>query len=223
MKISVITPAYNVAPYIGATVTSVLAQSHQDWALIVVDDGSADATADIVAQYRDPRIRLIRQRNAGVAAARNRGIAEAASDAILFLDADDWLAPDALDRLAAALPGAVAAYGAYRFVSEEGEATGRTRSPKVTGDIVPKLLERNLFANGGHILMRRDAVAAAGVVGHREGLVPDPDLGAVPGEHPVLRAQRLDGLPVCVVGLDRRGAVACTRGATLSRARSLKP
>ena len=168
MRIGVVTPAYNVAPYIGDTIASLIAQSHADWALFVVDDGSTDATADVVAGFVDPRIRLLRQANAGVSAARNRGIAalDDGVDAVLFLDGDDRLAPDALERLAAALhgtPGAVAAYGAYAYVTEDGGRVTETRAgPFPAGDILERLLERNLFANGGHMLIRRGAVTKAG-------------------------------------------------------------
>jgi hypothetical protein len=80
-------------------------------------------------------------------------------DAILFLDADDWLAPDALSRLARALdasPHAVAAAGGVAFMG----AGGGLQPP--SGDILERLLVRNLFANGGHLLLRRAAVHAAG-------------------------------------------------------------
>jgi glycosyltransferase involved in cell wall biosynthesis len=164
LHIAVITPAYNVGAWIGQAITSVRAQTHQDWSLLVVDDGSTDDTAAIALAFDDRRIRVIRQANAGVSAARNRGIAEAHGDAVLFLDADDWLAPDAMQRLAAALAGgAVAAYGAYCFVTEDGrQVVARKTGPFVAGDILARLLEQNLFANGGHLLIRRDAIAAAG-------------------------------------------------------------
>ena len=168
MKIAVVTPAYNVAAYIGDAIASLIAQSHPDWAMVVVDDGSTDATAEVVGGFADPRIRLIRQDNAGVSAARNRGIAELDSgpDAVLFLDGDDLLAPDALARLVWALeadPAAVAAYGAYAFVTEDGARLTGTRSgPFPAGDILERLLEQNLFANGGHLLIRRAVVTATG-------------------------------------------------------------
>ncbi|MBX6746241.1 MAG: glycosyltransferase family 2 protein, partial [Acetobacteraceae bacterium] len=94
--ISILTPAYDVARFIGAALDSVLAQSFRDWEMVVVDDGSRDGTAEMVAARQDPRIRLLQQENQGVSAARSRAMAEARGDAILFLDADDWLAPDAL-------------------------------------------------------------------------------------------------------------------------------
>ena len=163
MKIAVITPAYNVAAYIGDMIASVIAQSHQDWAMVVVDDGSTDATAAMVAGFDDPRIRLVRQENAGVSAARNRGVEEGDDDteAVMFLDGDDFLAPDALARLQG-VPRAVAAYGAYGFVTENAHPGGRAFEIKSDGlpegDIFAALVEKNLFANGGHVLIRRTAL-----------------------------------------------------------------
>jgi glycosyltransferase involved in cell wall biosynthesis len=174
LRIGVVIPAYNAARWVGDAIASVLAQTHDDWCLVVVDDGSTDGTADVVAGLVDQRIRLIRQANAGVSAARNRGMVELVGAApgggsaggnlplplregaggrgpILFLDADDRLARDALSRLAAALgaaPHAVAAVGAYSPVD-----TGRVRVPP-SGDLLRRLLVRNLFANGGHLLIR---------------------------------------------------------------------
>jgi hypothetical protein len=167
--VSVLTPAFDVARFIGAALDSVLAQTTRDWEMVVVDDGSQDGIAAVVSSRRDPRIRLIRQENAGVSAARNRAIAAARGEAILFLDADDWLAPDALARLSAALhaaPEAVGAYGAFAFVAEDagpGDPPSRRKTgPFPGGDILGRLLVENLFANGGHLLLRRDAVKRAG-------------------------------------------------------------
>ncbi|HEY1932122.1 MAG TPA: glycosyltransferase [Acetobacteraceae bacterium] len=126
MRIAVVTPAFNAAAYIADAIGSVLGQTHCELQHIIVDDGSTDGTAAIVSRFADPRLSLIRQPNAGVSAARNRGAEAAADDALLFLDADDWLAPSALETLAAALeaePQAVAAVGAAApFVSWPGLA-----------------------------------------------------------------------------------------------------
>ena len=100
-KVSVIIPAFNAAPLLGKTLESVLCQSFSDWEIIVVDDGSTDATADVAKGYisnHGHKIRLIRKENNGPASARNTGIESAAGAYIAFLDADDLWLPAKLQR-----------------------------------------------------------------------------------------------------------------------------
>jgi glycosyltransferase involved in cell wall biosynthesis len=179
VHIAIVIPAFNVAPYLQHAIASVLRQTHANWSLVVVDDGSTDPTAAVAAGFQDSRIRLLRQPNAGVSAARNAGIAAALEaavrfgtgeaggrsvpDAVLFLDGDDWLTPTALAVLAATLdaaPWAAAACGRFARVGLDG-AIHPSRSPP-SGSLLECLLIRNLFANGGHVLIRRQAVQAAG-------------------------------------------------------------
>lgn len=94
-QVSVIIPTYNRAYCLAEAIESVLSQTFQDFELIVVDDGSTDATARIICSYKE-RLRYIRQDNAGVSAARNAGIRAATGDWIAFLDSDDQWLPEKL-------------------------------------------------------------------------------------------------------------------------------
>lgn len=106
--VSAIIPTYNCQAYIEQTVSGILAQSYQDFEVIVVDDGSRDRTCDIVRRMIrevDPRIRLIEQSNAGVCRARNRGIQEARGRFICLLDHDDYWFPHKLEQQVRTLEG----------------------------------------------------------------------------------------------------------------------
>ncbi len=96
--VSVVIPVYNVEEWLRETLDTVAAQTFQDWECVCVDDGSRDASADIVREYeqRDPRFRLVSQSNAGAAAARNHGLEEARGEFLIFVDSDDLIAPDML-------------------------------------------------------------------------------------------------------------------------------
>ena len=106
-RISIITPCYNGARFIGRTIESLQAQTFRDWEHILVDDGSTDDSASVIAEYaaRDPRVQLIRQPNGHVCKARNAGFAASDPDSpyLLFLDADDILEPRAIERMLAHL------------------------------------------------------------------------------------------------------------------------
>jgi glycosyltransferase involved in cell wall biosynthesis len=93
--VSVIMPAFNVAPYLGASIESVQAQTAPDWELLIVDDGSTDGTAAVAEAFaaKDPRVRLLRQANAGISAARNRALRRSSGSFLALLDSDDLWDP----------------------------------------------------------------------------------------------------------------------------------
>lgn len=133
--ITVVIPAFNAAPYLAATLDSVLGQTYSEWEALVVDDGSTDDTAGVIARYakREPRIRACRRVHGGVAAARNWGarVAVSRSSLLAFLDADDLWEPDALEILRATLedrPEAPAAHGLAAFLDEGGRPMGDGRT-----------------------------------------------------------------------------------------------
>lgn len=101
--ISIVVPAYNAAGVIGRCIDSVFRQTYPDFELLIIDDGSTDKTAEIVAAKaaQDTRIHLIRQGNAGVSSARNTGIAAASGELLCFIDCDDTVSANYLETLLA--------------------------------------------------------------------------------------------------------------------------
>ena len=87
--VSIIMPVYNAEPYVAEAIESVIGQSHKHWEMIIVNDGSTDHSAEIIARYTDPRIHFLSQPNQGVSSARNAGLKHSSGEYICFLDADD--------------------------------------------------------------------------------------------------------------------------------------
>jgi glycosyltransferase involved in cell wall biosynthesis len=145
-NVSVVMPLYNKANVLPATLARVLRQSYRAFELIVVDDGSSDGGSAVVASQADARIRLIRQVNQGVAAARNCGVREARGKWIAFIDADDLWAPDHLEMLVSAVeePGVVGAFSNIIM-----ESTGHPAVPlAVPSQRVDDYFAFTLAANG---------------------------------------------------------------------------
>ena len=163
--ISIIMPCHNSAEHVAASVASALGQTFGDTELIAVDDGSGDATLDILNAIDDPRLRIIAQENRGVSAARNRGLDAAQGDYVAFLDADDSWDPSCLEKLHALLsrhPEAVLAYCGWRNIGLSGGRGEPYIPPDYEG---PGKLEA-LFASCPWpihaTLTRRAAITAAG-------------------------------------------------------------
>lgn len=121
--VSVMMPAYNAQSYIGQAIESVLAQQYRKWELIIVDDGSTDDTAAVIAHYADPRIRCVHQPNGGEAMARNRALQEMQGEFVAFLDADDLFLPEHLRTAVGYLQARPAYGGVYTdgyYCNEQG-------------------------------------------------------------------------------------------------------
>ncbi len=99
--ISIIMPVYNVELYLNRCVDSILAQTYDDWELLLINDGSTDHSGEICESYanRDKRIHVIHKENGGVSAARNIGLNEYKGDYVAFFDSDDWIEPQMLERM----------------------------------------------------------------------------------------------------------------------------
>ena len=123
MKISIIVPVYNLEAYIEATLNSIIRQTCRDLEIIVVDDGSSDGTPEILDRYASlyPAVKVVRQRNEGVSAARLTGVKHAAGEFVGFVDGDDLIDPDMYERLLAnALKyNADISHCGYRLVKED--------------------------------------------------------------------------------------------------------
>ena len=158
-RVSVITPTFNRADYLPIAIRSVLAQSYQNFELIVVDDGSTDETPTLMKEFLgDPRIRYFQQENQGQSVARNRGIAEAVGEFICFLDSDNaWvdsklaLSLDAFE----ANPKADIVYGDYMVIDAEGRELGVNRMRRYSGRITPELIHDNFVSMNTTMTRRR--------------------------------------------------------------------
>lgn len=124
--VSVIVPVYNVKKYLQRCVDSILEQSYQTFELILVDDGSTDGSSELCDECaaKDPRIKVIHKKNAGVSAARNDGMDLAKGAYLAFIDGDDWIEVDYLKKLMQAIVdnGADEAAVGFKYIYETGNS-----------------------------------------------------------------------------------------------------
>lgn len=177
-RVTVIIPTYNRAGSIRRAVDGVLAQTHRDIEVIVVDDCSTDRTLEILDGIADPRLRIVRhQTNCGAGAARHTGVLAAKTDLIAFQDSDDAWLPDKLEvqvrELAALGPDYVAVFGPEIIYGRDGEGSAKRYGPRRvacvpgpdlairSGDLSAAFLEGN-FLTLQTLLLRREAYFRAG-------------------------------------------------------------
>ncbi len=171
---SVAVPAFNAAGTVAATLRSVLAQTRADFEVLVIDDGSTDATVDVVEPFlEDRRVRLVRQENRGLAGARNTALGLARGELVSLLDSDDLWLPRYLERMGetlqahprAAFAGCDAwlfddARGQIRTMTARGYQSAPERLPEDPEELLLRLLEGNIVYGGATI--RRSALERVG-------------------------------------------------------------
>jgi glycosyltransferase involved in cell wall biosynthesis len=167
MLVSVVIPAFNQAAYLKEALTSVLAQTHRELEVVVVDDGSTDDTRAVCAAMNDGRLRYIAQANDGTkgVGARNLAMMLARGEWIALLDQDDRWAPDKLEKqlhCAAQVPEAVAIFCRVRFMDGAGRITGEQRGILPEGDVFHAQLSRNHYYSASG-MFRRELLPAIGL------------------------------------------------------------
>lgn len=169
VRLSVVIPAYNYAHLLRRAVDSVMAQLRPDCELLVVDDGSTDATPQLLAEaeaLHRPGFRHLRQDNAGAAAARNAGLRLSRGDYLLFLDADDELLPGALDAVCAAVQAQPRA-SVFLGGRVTRRADGREKyhpppaalAPDLCERLADYLLRKKIGMGHGSTIVRRELIA----------------------------------------------------------------
>ncbi|MBD2103238.1 glycosyltransferase family 2 protein [Leptolyngbya sp. FACHB-261] len=175
-NVSVIIAVYKVEQYIAATVQSVLAQTYQDFELLIVDDGSPDRSVEICQQFQDPRIRIIRQKNRGANAARNAGIRQAQGQYLAFLDGDDLWLPEKLAKHIEHLEQSSKvgiSFSRSAFIDEAGNPLGIYQMPKLQGITLADTLCRNPIGNGSAAVIRRAVFEAIKFQDELDGTLQD--------------------------------------------------
>ncbi len=174
-RFSVVIPVYNKEQYLRRAVDAVLAQTHADFELIVVDDGSTDSGLECLSDITDERLRRVWQANGGESAARNTGIRMARNDVVAFLDGDDSWEPRFLERMAELrqrFPKA-GLYGSHYFIKRPGE---NPEPAKIVGlPAIAKQFQTNAYfrlATGGQLPISASSVCVPKALLEDAGLFP---------------------------------------------------
>ncbi len=172
--VTIIIPCYNQGKFLGESIDSALKQTYPHVQVIVVDDGSTDTTPEVARSYGD-RIRLIRKENEGRAVARNTGILEAEGDWLLFLDSDDYLRLDAVEKHIEALsarPSGVVFHSGWQSVDISGKVFNEDNPQPLDTDPFHGLIA-GLCPHVGAVMVQRSVFATAGIFDER--VVPQED------------------------------------------------
>ena len=138
-KVSVIIPVYNAEKYVEDAVKSVLSQTYENIEILIIDDGSPDKSIEICERFKNPKVKIIRQKNRGLAGARNTGIRHAQGDYLAFLDADDMWLPEKLEKHILHLENSSQigiSFSRSAFINEVGEDLNIYQMSKLTEEKV---------------------------------------------------------------------------------------
>ncbi len=163
-EISVCIPTYNRKDYLKEALKSVFEQSYKDFEVIVMDDGSNDGTKEFVGSLDYP-VNYHWQENAGDAAARNKMIELAEGKYITFLDSDDMLLPDALEKLVERLKDKqedAISYGSYYRIDKNGEIYGKCKRKAYNGDIFAELFQSMFVHSCGTLFPKKVLIKEGG-------------------------------------------------------------
>ena len=157
--VSVIVPVYQVENYIAQTINSVLNQTYPHFELLIIDDESPDRSIEICQQFNDSRIKIISQKNRGLAGARNTGIRNAKGDYLAFLDSDDLWLSEKLARHVQHLdssPQVGVSFSRSQFIDGQSQPLGIYQMPKLHNITPSHLLCRNPIGNGSAPVIRKE-------------------------------------------------------------------
>jgi glycosyltransferase involved in cell wall biosynthesis len=173
--VSIIIPCYNQAHFLPDSIGSILAQTYQNFEIIVIDDGSKDNTSEVALSY--PKVRSIRQKNQGLAASRNNGIKESKGEYLVFLDADDRLLPNALEIGVKSLeehPECGFVFGSHSYIDKDGTPILSMPKPTIVeSGYYIELLKRNYIALPASVMYQRFALDKVG--GFNAAISPSAD------------------------------------------------
>ncbi|MBE9192593.1 glycosyltransferase family 2 protein [Gloeocapsopsis crepidinum LEGE 06123] len=175
-KVSVIVPVYAAEKYIADAVQSVLAQSYKNFEIILVDDGTPDASIEVCQQFIDSRIKIIHQNNRGASAARNNGIRHAQGEYIAFLDADDTWVPEKLEKHINHLeksPNVGVSFSYCAFVDEVGKPLGIYNATEYKVITPGAILCRNPIVSPSCLVTRREVLEGIKFQQEYDGIVED--------------------------------------------------
>jgi glycosyltransferase involved in cell wall biosynthesis len=161
-KVSIILPTYNCAKYLPESIPSALSQTFRDFELLIIDDGSTDNTKNVIDEnYKDPRIRYIRQEHAGLAAARNNGLDHSTGEYIAFLDADDLFLKSKIEKQLLVFEKSKSAGVVYTgekyFLEDDKDILFDSPHPKFSGDVLV-FLKRSNFMPVTTIMIKREII-----------------------------------------------------------------